>query len=189
MKMDEQAMAPVLNRLRRAQGQLAGVIAMIEDGRDCADVVTQLAAVSRALDRAGFKIVASGLRQCLAGDGDSPMTEEQMESCSSPSPDGHRRLRGICDDRPDHRPFPDTVARVPEALKEAGIRRAHRDRRPHHHARQTPPKHGGLPHPWSLDPARARGVHRRPQDRAAAATQRYRPASSQYCPPHQRRRL
>ena len=33
MKMDEQATAPVLNRLRRAQGQLAGVIAMIENGR------------------------------------------------------------------------------------------------------------------------------------------------------------
>jgi DNA-binding FrmR family transcriptional regulator len=79
MKMDEQAMAPVLNRLRRAQGQLAGVIGMIENERDCADVVTQLAAVSRALDRAGFKIVASGLRQCLADDSDSPMTEEQME--------------------------------------------------------------------------------------------------------------
>jgi len=35
--------------------------------------------VSRPLDRAGFKIVASGMRQCLAGDGESPMTEEQME--------------------------------------------------------------------------------------------------------------
>jgi len=79
MRMDEQAMGPVLNRLRRAQGQLAGVIAMIEDGRDCAEVVTQLAAVSRALDRAGFKIVAGGLRQCLAGDGEPPMTVEQME--------------------------------------------------------------------------------------------------------------
>jgi DNA-binding FrmR family transcriptional regulator len=33
----------------------------------------------RALDRAGFKIVASGMRQCLTGDGDSPMTQEQME--------------------------------------------------------------------------------------------------------------
>lgn len=79
MKIDEQAMTPVLNRLRRAQGQLAGVIAMIENGRDCAEVVTQLAAVSRALDRAGFKILSSGMRQCLTGDGDSPMTEEQME--------------------------------------------------------------------------------------------------------------
>jgi len=79
MQIDEQAMTPVLNRLRRAQGQLAGVIAMIENGRDCVEVVTQLAAVSRALDRAGFTIVSSGLRQCLTGDGDSPMTEEQME--------------------------------------------------------------------------------------------------------------
>ena len=45
MRIDEQATGAVLNRLRRAQGQLAGVIAMIESGRDCADVVTQLAAV------------------------------------------------------------------------------------------------------------------------------------------------
>jgi DNA-binding FrmR family transcriptional regulator len=79
MQIDEQATGPVLNRLRRAQGQLAGVIAMIEAGRDCAEVVTQLAAVSRALDRAGFKIVASGMRQCLAADGVAPMTEGQME--------------------------------------------------------------------------------------------------------------
>ena len=79
MKIDEQATGPVLNRLRRAQGQLAGVIAMIEDGRDCQDVVTQLAAVSRALDRAGFKIIASGMRQCLSGDGTALMTQEQIE--------------------------------------------------------------------------------------------------------------
>ncbi len=79
MKVDDKSVGAVLNRLRRAQGQLAGVIAMIEEGRDCSDVVTQLAAVSRALDRAGFKIVASGMRQCLAADGEAPMTEEQME--------------------------------------------------------------------------------------------------------------
>jgi DNA-binding FrmR family transcriptional regulator len=81
MQVDESATGPVLNRLRRAQGQLAGVIAMIEAGRDCKDVVTQLAAVSRALDRAGFKIVASGMRQCLAEtDGQAPpMTEAELE--------------------------------------------------------------------------------------------------------------
>ena len=79
MKIDEEHARPVLNRLRRAQGQLAGVITMIETGRDCAEVVTQLAAVSRALDRAGFKIVASGMRQCLAADSDSPMSDEQLE--------------------------------------------------------------------------------------------------------------
>jgi DNA-binding FrmR family transcriptional regulator len=79
---DETAMVEVLNRLRRAQGQLAGVISMIETGRECKDVVTQLAAVSKALDRAGFKIVATGLRECVLGspaDGKAPMTEAELE--------------------------------------------------------------------------------------------------------------
>ena len=79
---DDDAIAAVLNRLRRAQGQLAGVISMIEQGRDCKDVVTQLAAVSRALDKAGFKIVATGLRECLTGqtpDGSRPITEAELE--------------------------------------------------------------------------------------------------------------
>lgn len=82
MTGDEESIALVLNRLRRAHGQLAGVISMIENGRDCKDVVTQLAAVSRALDRAGFKIVASGLRECLTGntaDNKKPMTEAELE--------------------------------------------------------------------------------------------------------------
>lgn len=81
MAVDEDSMQSVLNRLRRAQGQLAGVIAMIEAGRDCKDVVTQLAAVSRALDRAGFKIIASGMRQCMAVADDTapPMTEAELE--------------------------------------------------------------------------------------------------------------
>ncbi|MFZ2512346.1 MAG: metal-sensitive transcriptional regulator [Gordonia sp. (in: high G+C Gram-positive bacteria)] len=81
---DEEATATIVNRLRRAHGQLAGVIGMIEDGRECKDVVTQLAAVSRALDRAGFKIVATGLRECLTdpakanGDGET-LDVEQLE--------------------------------------------------------------------------------------------------------------
>ena len=67
--LDVDDMTPVINRLRRAQGQIGGVIRLIEDGRDCKDVVTQLAAVNRALDRAGFAIVSSGLRQCLSAPG------------------------------------------------------------------------------------------------------------------------
>ncbi|MGS0688794.1 metal-sensitive transcriptional regulator [Nakamurella sp. GG22] len=59
----------VVNRLRRAQGQIGGILKMIEDGRDCQDVVTQLAAVSRALDRAGFAVIAAGLKQCLLESG------------------------------------------------------------------------------------------------------------------------
>ena len=69
MELDPAGMTPVINRIKRAQGQLAGVLRLIEEGRDCEDVVTQLAAVSKALDRAGFAIVATGLQQCLtAGD-------------------------------------------------------------------------------------------------------------------------
>ena len=74
--------AEVLHRLRRAQGQLGGVIAMVEQGRGCKDIVIQLAAVSKALDRAGFKIVATGLRECITGDsteGVEPMTEAELE--------------------------------------------------------------------------------------------------------------
>ncbi len=70
MELPVEEMTPVINRIKRAQGQLAGVLRMLEEGRECEDVVTQLAAVSRALDRAGFAIVATGLRQCLVEGGE-----------------------------------------------------------------------------------------------------------------------
>jgi len=82
MQVDENAVGDVVKRLRRAEGQIRGVIAMLEAGRDCAAVVTQLAAVSRALDRAGFKIIASGLQQCVtaqAAGKDRTVDLEQME--------------------------------------------------------------------------------------------------------------
>lgn len=72
MNLDSAAMIPVANRLKRAHGQLAGVLRMIEEGRDCEAVVTQLAAVSKALSRAGFAIVATGMQQCLRAGGGSP---------------------------------------------------------------------------------------------------------------------
>ncbi len=59
----------IINRLRRAQGQLGAVITMVESGRDCRDVVTQLSAVSSALDKAGFAIIATAMRDCVADDG------------------------------------------------------------------------------------------------------------------------
>ena len=82
MDVDSQTMVDVIKRLRRAQGQIGGVIKMIEDGRDCAEIVTQLAAARRALDRAGFRVLSSGMRQCLtaAENGEAePMTPEAME--------------------------------------------------------------------------------------------------------------
>jgi DNA-binding FrmR family transcriptional regulator len=80
MDMDSETMASVVRRLRRAQGQIGGVIKMIEEGRDCADVVTQLAAASRAVDRAGFKIIATGLEQCaLDGSKTADADRAQLE--------------------------------------------------------------------------------------------------------------
>ncbi len=70
MEIEADDRAAVVRRLKRAQGQIGGVIAMLEAGRDCRDVVTQVAAVSKALDRAGFAIIAGGLQQCLLEDTD-----------------------------------------------------------------------------------------------------------------------
>ena len=70
MHLDPTAVAPVVARLRRARGQLDGVLRMIEEGRECEEVVMQLAAVSKALDRAGFSLVAAGLRECISAEGE-----------------------------------------------------------------------------------------------------------------------
>ena len=78
MQVEEEVAGEVIARLRRARGQIDGVINMIETGRNCKDIVMQLAAASKALDRAGFKIVASGIRQCTNED-NSPMTSEELE--------------------------------------------------------------------------------------------------------------
>lgn len=71
----------IVNRLRRAQGQLAAVIAAVESGGECRDVVLQLAAVSKALDRAGFAIVSSALRNCLtqASGAEGTLTVDELE--------------------------------------------------------------------------------------------------------------
>ncbi len=61
-----EAQRKILNRLRRAQGQLASVITAVEEGRDCRAVVTQLSAVTGALDKAGFAILATAMRECMS---------------------------------------------------------------------------------------------------------------------------
>jgi len=76
VRIDDAERVEAIKRLRRAEGQIAGVIRMLEAERDCREVVTQLAAASRALDRAGFAIVAGGLRHCLEDPTDGGDTEE-----------------------------------------------------------------------------------------------------------------
>ena len=66
MDMPEAVVSDAVVRLRRVEGQVAGVIRMIEAQRECRDVVTQISAASKALEQVGFKLLASGLRYCVA---------------------------------------------------------------------------------------------------------------------------
>ena len=78
MHLEAEDMKPAINRLKRAQGQLNAVIRMLEEGSDCHEVVTQLSAASKAMDRAGFSIIATGLEQCLLSE-DSTADRAEME--------------------------------------------------------------------------------------------------------------
>ncbi len=55
----------IINRLRRAQGQLNAVVNAVEAGEPCQDVVTQLAAAIKALERAGIVMITSAMQECL----------------------------------------------------------------------------------------------------------------------------
>jgi DNA-binding FrmR family transcriptional regulator len=80
MKLDPRDMRAVVNRAKRAQGHLGKVIAMMEDGADCEDVVTQLSAVLKALERTAFQTIVTGLQQCIAeGDGPDSVDVQKLE--------------------------------------------------------------------------------------------------------------
>ena len=90
MNIESSQLTDALARLRRAQGHIGGIIRMIEDGRDCANVVTQLAAVSRALDRAGFKIIATRMRSSWSPNVTAPNARCPTPNWRSPYPVGIR---------------------------------------------------------------------------------------------------
>ena len=64
MQLPDEVVDDVRKRLRRVAGQVQGVERMLEEGRECRDVVTQLSAASKALEQAGFRLVAAGLTYC-----------------------------------------------------------------------------------------------------------------------------
>lgn len=72
--------AALVRRLRRVQGQVAGLVKMVEAGRDCGDIVTQLSAAEHALHRVGFLLVAGELRKCslAAGEEGGPEAEARI---------------------------------------------------------------------------------------------------------------
>lgn len=77
---DPERKRKVVNRLRRAQGQMAAVIAAVEDDAHCREIVQQLAAVSKALDRAGFLVISGAMQECLAAEnGEASEQREELE--------------------------------------------------------------------------------------------------------------
>jgi len=66
MQLPDDVIRDVRIRLHRVAGQLEGVERMLDEGRECRDVVTQISAATKALEQAGFRLVAAGLTYCVA---------------------------------------------------------------------------------------------------------------------------
>jgi DNA-binding FrmR family transcriptional regulator len=57
----------LIKRLRRIEGQVRGLEKMVEDDRYCIDVLTQVSAVSKALESVAFEVLDDHVRHCVAG--------------------------------------------------------------------------------------------------------------------------
>ncbi|MBF6278152.1 cytoplasmic protein [Nocardia sp. 852002-20019_SCH5090214] len=79
MQFEPDEVKAVITRMKRAHGHLATVIRMMEDGAECEDVLTQLAAVNKALSRSGYALVATGLQHCLTNGSADGADMKKME--------------------------------------------------------------------------------------------------------------
>lgn len=79
MRLEPDDTKAIITRLKRANGHLASVIRMLEEGAECEDALTQLAAVSKAISRGGYALVATGLQQCLATGGPGSVDSQKLE--------------------------------------------------------------------------------------------------------------
>jgi DNA-binding FrmR family transcriptional regulator len=78
MQLESSELKAARDRLMRAQGQIMGIVKMIDEGRDCTDLLTQLSAASTALTRAGFSIIATGMAHC-GTDAEGTANREALE--------------------------------------------------------------------------------------------------------------
>ena len=80
MQLPDEVVDDVRKRLRRAAGQVQAVERMLAEGRECRDVVTQLSAATKALEQAGFRLIASGLTYCLDNPDDAAADGYPLEA-------------------------------------------------------------------------------------------------------------
>ncbi len=69
MQLDPNDLKAARNRLVRVQGQIGGIVKMLDEGRDCTELLNQLSAASTALTRAGFIIISTGMQHCNNNNG------------------------------------------------------------------------------------------------------------------------
>jgi DNA-binding FrmR family transcriptional regulator len=65
---DQEQIAAIAKRIKRAQGQLGAVARMLEEGRSCDEIVIQMSAVSKAVNTAAFTLISSSLKECIMDD-------------------------------------------------------------------------------------------------------------------------
>lgn len=63
--IDEDQLDVIAKRVKRAHGQLGAVVRMLEEGRNCEEIVTQMSAVSKAVNTAAFTLISASLKECL----------------------------------------------------------------------------------------------------------------------------
>lgn len=79
LQLDAEDLRAITARLRRAQGQLAGIAVMLEEGRNCRDIVYQLAAAKKAVERSGYALFEAALRQCISDPASAPDDAKAMQ--------------------------------------------------------------------------------------------------------------
>jgi DNA-binding FrmR family transcriptional regulator len=62
---DEEQLLAIAKRVKRAHGQLGAVARMLEEGRNCEEIVTQMSAVAKAVNTAAFTLISASLKECL----------------------------------------------------------------------------------------------------------------------------
>jgi DNA-binding FrmR family transcriptional regulator len=65
---DEVTVKDIVKRINRAHGQLGAVARMLDEGKDCEAIITQIAAVSKAINSAAFMLISASLKECLVED-------------------------------------------------------------------------------------------------------------------------
>lgn len=65
MSGNDDSREAILHRLNRVEGQIRGIIRMVEEGKDCEDVLTQVAAARSAMNRIGIQIITRRMQECF----------------------------------------------------------------------------------------------------------------------------